>query len=192
MFMFQEENRGGTQLFLQFHPSRNIMTPVIRQESPSDIPIIHALTRAAFLHAPHTAHTEQFIVDALRKAGALSISLVAELEGTIVGHVAISPVTISDGASHWYGLGPISVAPEYQLQGIGSRLMIEGLLQLRQKGGAGCVLAGDPAYYTRFGFRQESGLVYPDIPPEYFLAVSFTEPLPQGIVRFHKAFGVQG
>lgn len=164
----------------------------IRQESPSDIPIIHALTEAAFLDAPHAAHTEQFIVDALRKAGALSISLVAEDGGAIMGHVAVSPVSISDGAPGWYGLGPVSVAPGHQRQGIGSRLVIEALQWLQETGASGCVVVGDPAYYARFGFKRETGLVFPGVPPEYFQAVAFAESLPRGIVGFQEAFGARG
>ncbi|MDR0441131.1 MAG: N-acetyltransferase [Candidatus Accumulibacter sp.] len=167
------------------------MTLAIRQESPSDIMAIHALTKAAFLNAPHTAHTEQFIVDALRNANALSISLVAEDDGVILGHVAISPVFISDGASDWYGLGPLSVIPEHQRQGIGSRLMVEVLQRLKKKGASGCVLVGDPAYYARFGFSQEKSLVFPGVPPEYFQAIPFSRSLPQGVVKFHEAFGAK-
>ena len=168
------------------------VTLTIRQESPSDIPAIHALTEAAFLDAPHASHTEQFLVDALRKAGALSISLVAEDDGVTLGHVAVSPVSISDGAPGWYGLGPISVTPERQRQGIGSRLMVEVLQGLREVGASGCVLVGDPAYYARFGFRSGKNLVLPDVPPEYVQAISFSRSLPQGIVKFHVAFGAQG
>ncbi|NJK51627.1 MAG: N-acetyltransferase [Leptolyngbyaceae cyanobacterium SU_3_3] len=164
----------------------------IRPESPSDIPAIHILTKAAFLNAPHAAHTEQFIVDALRKADALSLSLVAKNDGVIVGHVAISPVSISDGASGWYGLGPISVAPKHQQKGIGSKLMMEVLQQLKKMGAAGCMLVGDPAYYARFGFKREPSLVYSDLPSEYFQVISFIQPLPQGTVKFHQAFGAQG
>lgn len=83
----------------------------IRNEAPGDAAAIEAVTVTAFLDAPHTDHTEQFIVRALRAAGQLSVSLVAEHDGVIVGHVAISPVAISDGATDWYGLGPVSVLP---------------------------------------------------------------------------------
>lgn len=119
------------------------------------------------------------------------MSLVAEEEGEIVGHVAISPVSISDGASGWYGLGPISVSPELQRQGVGSRLMKEVLLRLKGMGASGCVLVGDPAFYSRFGFKPEPTLVLPDIPPEYFQAMSFVQPLPQGIVKFNDAFSAK-
>jgi putative acetyltransferase len=164
----------------------------IRAETPADIAAIEAVTVAAFLHAPHTDHTEQFIVNALRKAGKLTLSLVAELNGSVVGHVALSPISISDGTSNWFGLGPISVAPEFQGRRIGSQLMHEALRRLREFGAAGCVLLGDPAYYQHFGFRPEPSLVLPGVPPEYFQALSLGSPLPQGNVTYHEAFSAQG
>ncbi len=168
------------------------MTPLIRPEAPSDVTDIHALTAAAFLNAPHTAHTEQFIVDALRDAGALTLSLVAEDEGTIVGHVAVSPISVSDGAANWYGLGPISVLPERQGQGIGSLLMRAAMHALRDRGGAGCTLAGAPAFYTRFGFAANPGLTLPGVPPEYFLVLPFSDSVPKGVVTYHAAFEARG
>src|SRR3990167_9069046 len=96
---------------------------MIRPETPADAAAIATLTTAAFLNAPHPSHTEAFIVNALRRAGALSASLVAEQGGELVGHVATSPVGVSDGTPGWHGLGPISVLPVYQGQGIGSALM---------------------------------------------------------------------
>jgi hypothetical protein len=77
----------------------------IRDEQPDDIDAISRLTEAAFANAEHSSHTEQFIVTALRKAGQLTVSLVAEEGGALVGHVAISPVTITSGASGRFGLG---------------------------------------------------------------------------------------
>lgn len=164
------------------------MKITIRAELPSDVAGIHALTAAAFLNAPHAAHTEQYIVDALRAAGALALSLVAEIDGRLVGHVALSPVSISDGTPGWYGLGPISIEPELQGQGIGSRLMQEAMHQLQTRGAAGCVLVGDPGFYTRFGFQPQAGLMVPEVPPEYCLVLAFGAPLPQGVVSFHAAF----
>jgi putative acetyltransferase len=166
--------------------------PVIRQESPTDAAAIHAVTAAAFLDAPHTAHTEQFIVDAPRQAGALTISLVAEQGGDVVGHVALSPVSISDGSTGWFGLGPISVKPELQGRGIGSRLMQAAIQSLRERGAAGCVLVGDPSYYSRFGFKPEPSLVLPDVPAEYFQALPFGPSVPRGVVTFHEAFSARG
>lgn len=167
------------------------MNPVIRQELSSDLAAIHAVTAAAFLNAPRTARTEQFIVDALRKAGALTISLVAEQDGEVVGHVAVSPISISDGSAGWYGLGPISVKPELQRKGIGSLLMQAALRLLQERGAAGCALVGDPAYYSRFGFKPDPGLVLPDVPPEYFQALPFGPSSPRGVVTFHEAFGAR-
>jgi len=164
----------------------------IRRETSADLAAIDAVTIAAFLDAPHTSHTEQFIVKALRNAGALSISLVAELNSSVVGHVAVSPVSISDGASGWFGLGPVSVTPEHQGCGIGSRLMQEALVLLRKRNAAGCVLLGAPAYYGRFGFRPETNLLLPNVPREYFQALSFGSPLPRGIVSYHEGFNAQG
>jgi putative acetyltransferase len=163
----------------------------IREESPQDIEAIHRVTEAAFKNAPHTDHTEQFIVSALRKAGQLSVSLVAEYAGEVIGHVAVSPVTISDGTGRWYGLGPISVLPDHQGQGVGSRLMERALADLRALGAAGCVVLGDPGYYARFGFRVEPGLTYPDVPPEYFQALVFHGAVPSGTVAYHESFAAQ-
>jgi putative acetyltransferase len=168
------------------------VNPIIRLEAPSDVAAIHAVTAEAFLHAPHTDHTEQFIVDALRRAGALSISLVAEIGSAVVGHVAVSPVSMSDGSIGWFGLGPISVSPDRQRQGIGTLLMQGALRILRERGAAGCVVLGAPSYYSRFGFRPGPDLVLPDVPPEYFQAVSFGPSRPRGVVTYHAAFGTRG
>lgn len=164
------------------------MNTVIRPESASDVAAIHAVTVAAFLNAPHTDHTEQFVVAGLRREGVLSVSLVAERAGTIVGHVAVSPVSISDGSPDWYGLGPISVVPDLQGQGIGSLLMNEALRLLQERGAAGCVLLGAPGYYHRFGFRVEPGIVLLGAPPEYFQALPFGPSMPSGAVSYHEAF----
>lgn len=163
----------------------------IRNETSSDVSAIEAVTIAAFLNAPHTGHTEQFIVSALRKAGKLTLSLVADANGSIIGHVAVSPVSISDGAAGWFGLGPISVAPEQQGRGVGSRLMREALRILRKQGAAGCVLLGEPEFYGRFGFRADPTLILPDVPAEYFQAIAFDSSRPHGVVSYHEAFNAK-
>ena len=160
----------------------------IRKETPSDIAAIEAVTIAAFQNAAHTNHAEQFIVRALRNSGQLSVSLIAENNGTVIGHVAVSPVTVSDGATGWYGLGPISVAPEHQGQGVGAQLMEQALAELRTLGAAGCVVLGEPGYYSRFGFKAEPSLVLPCVPAEYFQAISFNGSLPSGTVSYHDSF----
>lgn len=160
----------------------------IRPETAADVFAIEALTKAAFLNAPHTSHTEQFIINALRQAGKLSLSLVAACQGSLIGHVALSPVSISDGTPAWFGLGPISVLPQHQGRGVGSRLMREALRLLREQGAAGCVLLGEPRYYGRFGFRVVPNLILPDVPAQYFQAISFGSSWPRGVVSYHAAF----
>jgi len=160
----------------------------IRSEIPADAPAIEAVTISAFLNAPHSGHNEQFIVRALREAGQLVVSLVAVAEGNVIGHVAASPVSLSEGAPGWCGLGPISVLPPYQGRGVGARLMSEALRILREKGAAGCVVLGEPAYYGRFGFLPDPALVFPGAPPEYFQALSFGPSRPSGVVSYHAAF----
>lgn len=130
------------------------MQITLRPETPHDIADIAAVTVAAFQDAEHTSHTEQHIIAGLRQAGVLTISIVAEHESRIVGHVAVSPVFISDGATHWYGLGPISVLPEFQNQGIGSRLMEAALRRLWELSAQGCVLVGEPRYYSASVFTR--------------------------------------
>ena len=160
----------------------------IRMEQNQDILAIHSLIQAAFQDAPHTSHTEHLIVEALRQAHVLTISLVAEVEGRIVGHAAASPVSISSGATDWYGLGPVSVLPVMQRQGVGSRLIEAVLVQLRKQSAAGCVVLGEPEYYQRFGFKIEPSLVLADAPSEYFMTLSFNKDVPSGNVVYHAAF----
>ena len=160
----------------------------IRSETTAEIFVIEAVTAAAFRDAPHTSHTEHFIVNALRDAGQLSVSLVAEEDGDVVGHIAVSPVSISDGSKDWYGLGPVSVSPQRQRQGIGSQLMERALDELRQLGAAGCVVLGHPDFYGRFGFKAVPELILLDVPPEYFQAISFGTETPAGTVAYHAAF----
>jgi putative acetyltransferase len=91
---------------------------IIRNEENSDTEAISEITIAAFTNHPYSKQTEQFIITALRAANALAVSLVAVIEGRVVGHIAFSPVSISDRSSDWYGVGPVSVLPDYQKQGI--------------------------------------------------------------------------
>ena len=166
--------------------------PAIRPETAADHGAIFDLTVAAFAALAVSSHTEQFIIEALRTAGALSLSLVAEVEGRIVGHIAFSPIVISDGSADWYGLGPVSVRPETQRRGIGSALIREGLARLQAAGTQGCCLVGHPAYYGRFGFRNSADLELEGVPAEVFFALPFAGPLPQGKVTFHPAFMATG
>lgn len=164
------------------------MTIQIRNEGPQDEAAIHALTQAAFRDAAHSSGTEALIVDALRSAGRLSLSLVAEDDGRIVGHLALSPVTLSGGGQGWLGLGPVSVPPDHQQQGIGSQLMQAALRWLQGTAAAGCVVLGDPGYYQRFGFRAYPQLVLPDVPAEYFMALPIQGSVPAASVAYDPAF----
>ena len=161
---------------------------ILRDERPGDEEAIGDLTARAFSDMPFSDGSEPAIIDRLRQAGGLSLSIVAEDRGTIVGHVAFSPVAVSDGSVDWYGLGPISVDPERQRSGIGSRLVVDGLDRLRAIGAAGCVLLGDPGFYGRFGFSAVPDLILPDVPADHFLAVAFSPVYAAGTVSYHPAF----
>src|SRR4030043_582891 len=155
---------------------------LLRSETSADVSPIAEVTAAAFKTLAISNQTEQFIIAALRAAKALTVSLVAEVDGRVVGHIAFSPVTISDSSPNWYGLGPVSVLPEYQKQGIGKSLVNQGLSLLKALGGKGCALVGDPAYYQRFGFRNNPDLIHDGIPQEVFLVLPFDKTIPQGTV----------
>ena len=169
-----------------------IQNIVIRDETKYDAAVISEVTAAAFETLEISSHTEQFIVEALRSAKALTLSLVAEVDGRVVGHIAFSPVTISDGIPNWYGVGPLSVLPEYQRKGIGAALMREGLSRMKAMGAQGCCLVGHPEYYRKFGFENPAGLFLEGVPPEVFFALSFDGCFPQGNVAFHEGFGANG
>jgi putative acetyltransferase len=164
---------------------------IIRPETSSDYGAIREINVAAFANHPYSHQTEHLIVDALRAEGALSVSLVAEDEGTVVGHIAFSPVTIDGEDPHWFTLGPVAVLPEMQRKGIGTELVRRGLDAIRGLGAQGCVLVGDPAFYHRFGFVQSTGLAIDGVPPEVMLSLSMTDHTPQGKVEIHPGFFVQ-
>lgn len=160
----------------------------LRPGAPADAPLIHALTNAAFRGTAHGNGMEAEIIAGLRAAGDLSLSLVAEDGTAIVGHIAISPVTISDGSQHWFGLGPVSVTPDLQRQGIGFRLVTRAIADMRAQGAHGLVLLGDPEYYGRFGFVSDPALAYPGPPAGYFQHLLMAGEMPRGTVRYAPAF----
>jgi putative acetyltransferase len=133
---------------------------LIRCETGADVEAIREVTVSAFKTLEISRQTEQFIIEALRAAKALAVSLVAEVDGRVAGHIAFSPVTMSDGTRNCYGLGPLSVLPAYQRQGIGTALMQEGLSRLRSLNARGCCVVGHPDYYGKFGFENVPGLVH--------------------------------
>ena len=168
------------------------MEIAVRDETESDASAITQVTAAALETLEISNNTEQFIIMALREAGALTISLVAEVYGVVIGHIAFSPVEISDGTPNWYGLGPVSVLPEYQRHGVGKALIREGLTRLKDMGAQGCCLVGHPGYYEKFGFRNVPGRIHEGVPPEAFFTLSLGGDTPQGTVTFHEAFKADG
>lgn len=165
--------------------------PIIRSETAADRGVIHDVNAAAF-----GRDGEADLVDALRAAGALVVSLVADVEGMIVGHVAFSPVRIERApeSSCFVGLAPVAVLPEYQRRGIGAELIRRGLAECAALRYCGAVVLGDPAYYGRFGFRPaaEFGLRCEyDVPHEAFMALPLSESAfsgCSGLVRYDAAF----
>ena len=160
---------------------------IIRNEQRGDVCAIRELVRGAFAEAIHSSGTEWAIVDSLRAAGALTISLVAAEGADILGHVAVSPVIVH-GAEGWFGLGPVAVRPQQQKQGTGAALIREALKQLRRSGAAGCVVLGEPAFYGKFGFSHDPDITYADVPSPYFQVMDFGAQRPTGPVEYHPAF----
>ncbi|KAB0635605.1 GNAT family N-acetyltransferase [Burkholderia latens] len=176
-----------------FDPHAPVDIVTLRDERARDVDAIGRVIAAAFADEPQHGQFERQIVDALRAVGALSVSLVAERDERVIGHVACSPVSIGGepaGSHGWYGLAPLAVRPECQRQSVGAGLVRTGLDALRRLGARGCVVLGDPAYYARFGFVPSGDLVFTGAPPEYFLALAFDEaaPRPSGAVRYHDVF----
>lgn len=169
----------------------NIDTKAVRPERPRDITAIHHVNEAAFGRSD-----EANLVDRLREAARPFLSLVAEVDGQVVGHILFTPVTIESGPAGCkaLGLAPMAVLPEYQKQGIGSMLVREGLEACKRLGYGVAVVLGHPEYYPRFGFTPASryGLSceYP-VPDEVFMAV---ELIPgsldgcEGLVKYHPLF----
>lgn len=160
----------------------------IRSEESTDIPKIRNVIKTAFETISYSNQKEHLLVDELREAEALDLSLVAELKKEIVGHIAFSKVLINGQNVDWYGLAPVSVHPDYQNKGIGSKLIREGLERMNKSGAKGCVLLGEPKYYNRFGFRQSDQLTLEGVPAEYFLVKSYTDNIPEGTVEYHPLF----
>lgn len=164
-------------------------TLTIRREAEADIPAIRDLTSRAFVDKPYSDQREAEIVEALRDTDSLTFSFIAVKGPAVVGHIAASPVTISDGTGNWFGIGPISVDPATQGEGIGSQLMQRALYELEAMGAGGAVALGDPTFYRRFGLATHPGLTYPGFDAQYFLAVALADAnVPVGEVTYHPAF----
>lgn len=161
----------------------------IREESRDDIDAIHDVVLAAFAGVPGEGKLEARTVDTLRADHALAVSLVADIDGRIAGHIAFSPARPSRDGDRWYVLGPVAVAPADQGHGIGGALIHAGLRLLQEREANGCVVLGDPAYYARFGFRPDPLLTLPGAPAGAFQALRFTDAGSAGEVVLHPGFG---
>jgi putative acetyltransferase len=163
---------------------------IIRPETPADHAAIRNIHIAAFANHPYSHQTEHLIVDALRADNALTVSLVAVVDGDVVGHIAFSPMKINGMDCKWLALGPVAVAPARQRQGIGQRLVRAGLETIQKLGVEGCILVGDPAFYRRFAFENNPALRMEGVPPEVIMSLPMSGQMPEGIVTHHAAFHV--
>lgn len=161
---------------------------VIRDEAIGDRPAISRLITEAFLALPQSSGTEASIVEALRGDAALDLAMVAEEHGEVIGYLAASAATIGTDAN-WGLIGPIAVEPSRQRQGIGTALMNEAIQRLRASS-RGAALVGDPAYYTRFGFRAFPELTVSGCPSEFVQALPLDGTEPRGELIHHPAFGL--
>jgi putative acetyltransferase len=157
----------------------------IRPETPVDYPAIHAINQAAFAQPD-----EADLVDRLRAEGAVLLSLVAELDGAIAGHILFTRMHVADSPA--VALAPVAVDPARQRQGIGAALIGRGLDLLRDAGERIVIVVGHPDYYPRFGFTRINGIEHP-FPPEVFMALELTPGALAGVtgpVRYPPAFGI--
>lgn len=167
------------------------MTITIRAERAGDEDVIHDLTQAAFAPMSYSSGTEGAIIRALRARGDLTLSLVAEDNHEIIGHVAFSPVTIDGHYDDWFGLGPISVRADRQKQGIGHALIREGIHKLKALGAKGCALVGDQAVYQGVGFVSDGRLTHEGVPDIYVQHLTLSGHAPHGVLTFSPAFAVK-
>src|SRR5512140_817494 len=161
--------------------------PMIRPERVADVAPIRDVVSAAFAEVLHSNQKESLLVDRLRESDALSVSLVAEVDGRIVGHIAFSPVTVDGRSCDWFGLAPLAVLPSFQPKGIGSRSVNAGLQTLQSMEANGCDLLGERDYYRRFGFARQEHILE-NVPARVFLVRSFGGGYPSGKVHYHRAF----
>ena len=160
----------------------------IRKEIEADHDSIRSLTEAAFEGRPYAGGDEQDVIDRLRRNNTLTLSLVATQEQVVIGQITLSPALVGDGSSPWFALGPVSVLPSRQGEGIGSALIEASLASITNMGALGCILTGDPNYYRRFGFRLSPENSPENEPEEYFQLKLLGDQRPIGKFVFDKAF----
>ena len=168
---------------------------IIRQEQPSDYNTVYQIVKSAFKNAEHSDGNEQELVVALRNSKAFvpELSLVAIYDGSIVGHILFTKVTV--GGKIALALAPLSVLPTYQRQGIGLALMAEGHRIAQELGYEYSIVLGHPQYYPKAGYRPASlfGIKAPfEVPDDNFMAIKLkpTAELLNGIIEYDPAFGI--
>jgi putative acetyltransferase len=164
----------------------------IRSETRADFQAIHHLTNRAFDGKPYSDGTEPELIDRMRASDALVFSLVAELDKSIVGHVALSPAFAEDGSEGWYALGPISVEPALQRKGVGAMLIRDAMIRLTQVKARGCIVLGDVNYYTRHGFVPRPDLAHLGEPAEHFMVRLLADEDAETVVSFHPILQTTG
>ncbi|WP_137680666.1 GNAT family N-acetyltransferase [Aurantiacibacter suaedae] len=165
------------------------MSWTIRPERAGDEAAIAALTQRAFAGHPHSDGSEAEMIARLRRDEDLLLSLVAEDGGEIIGQVTYSRAHLSTGDDGWMLLGPISVAPTRQKEGIGRALTEAGEAAIRKMGAKGITVLGDPQLYSRFGFAQHTPLRLKGELADYLQVKSFGAAVPEATVSFAPAFG---
>lgn len=166
---------------------------IIRQEDKGDYDEVYALVKEAFSNADHSDGNEHELVNALRKSDAFvpELSLVAEIDGELAGHILFTKVKI--GEQEALALAPLAVLPKYQKKGVGTALIKEGHRIARDLGYGCSVVAGSENYYPKFGYEQREayGIKAPfDLPPENFMVLALLGDLSQykGVVEYAKEF----
>lgn len=162
---------------------------LIRPEQPGDEPQIRTIHQRAF-----PSDAESRLVDNLRTANRLPLSLLAACGDSMLGHIALSPVTLHDREIGW-GLAPVAVLPEFQRQGIAHRLIEEGLRVARKSSIPLVVVLGSPAYYSRFGFQPAARWQLSDeyAGREAFQALELTAnsiPASGGLIKYAPEFSI--
>ncbi len=160
----------------------------IRPEKPGDLDSIRSVTTDAFRGRPYADGDEQDVIERLRAANSLTLSLVAIDGGQLVGQITFSPAVNGDGSGPWLALGPVSVEPERQGEGIGELLINTGVEEFVEQGALGIILTGNPDYYTRFGFEVSPDLAPENEPGEFFMLRLLHGDRPTGVFSFHPAF----
>ncbi|KJU72267.1 GNAT family N-acetyltransferase [Clostridium baratii] len=154
------------------------MSIIIREENNKDFNEVYEVIRLAFMNAEHTDHNEHNLVNKLRGSEAFvkGLSLVAEDNGKIVGHIILTKVKIGNNES--LALAPLAVLPNYQKSGIGSKLIIESHKRAKELGYSSVIVLGHPDYYPRFGYKPASKweIKAPfEVPDESFMAIELIE-----------------